>query len=51
MEWTKDTSHFDEDFIKDYNEECDEEYFLQVDVQYLENSHNLHKYLSFLPER
>ena len=23
FEWTKDTSQFNEDFIKNYNEECD----------------------------
>ena len=28
----KDTSQFNEDFIKNYNEESDEGYFLKVDV-------------------
>ena len=28
------TSQFNEDFIKGYNEERDEEYFLEVDIQY-----------------
>ena len=37
FECIKDTSQFNEDFIKSYNEECDEVYFLEVDVQYLEN--------------
>ena len=37
FECIKDTSQFNEDFIKNYNEECDEVYFLEVDVQYLEN--------------
>ena len=36
FEWIKDTSQFNEDFIKNYNEESDEEYFLEVDIQYLE---------------
>ena len=27
-------SEFDESFIKNYNEESDEEYFLEVEVQY-----------------
>ena len=37
FEWIKDTSQFNEDFIKSYNEENDKEYFLhQVDVQDLE---------------
>ena len=30
-----DTSQFNKDFIKNYNEESDERYFLEVDVQYL----------------
>ena len=33
FEWIKDTSQFNEDFIKNYNEESDEGYFLEVDVQ------------------
>ena len=36
FEWLKDTSQFNEDFIKDYHKESDEGYFLEVDVQYLE---------------
>ena len=32
FEWIEDTSQFNEDFIKSYNEECDEGYFLKVDV-------------------
>ena len=36
-EWIKDTFfQFNEDFIKNYNEESDEGYFLEVDVQYLD---------------
>ena len=41
FEWIKDTSQFNEDFIKNYNEESDGGYFFEVDVQYLENLHNL----------
>ena len=37
----KDTTQFNENFIKNYNEEDDEEYFLEVDVQYLEKLHEL----------
>ena len=47
----EDTFQFDGDFIKSYNEESDEEYFLEVDVQYLEKLHELHYDLPFLPER
>ena len=35
FEWIEDTSQFNEDFIKIYNEESDEGYFLEVDVQYI----------------
>ena len=45
------TSQFNEDFIKSYNEESDEGYFLEVDVRYLEKSHELHNDLPFIPER
>ena len=51
FEWIKDTSQFNEDFIKIYNEESDEGYFLEVDVQYLEKLHELLNDLPFLPER
>ena len=47
----KNTSQFNEDFIKNYNEESHEGYFLEVDVQYLEKLHELHNDLPFLPER
>ena len=36
FEWIIDTSQFNEDFIKNYNEESDEGYFVEVDVHYLE---------------
>ena len=51
FEWIKDTSQFNEDFIKNHNEETDEVYFLEVDFQYLEKLHELHNDLTFLPER
>ena len=37
--------------LKNYNEESDEEYFVELDVQYLENLHELHDDLSFLHKR
>ena len=37
--------------MKNYNEESDEGYFLEVDVQYLEKLHELHNDLPFLPKR
>ena len=42
FEWIEDTSQFNEDFIKNYNEESDERYFLEVDAQYPEKLHELH---------
>ena len=51
FEWIKDASQFNEDFIKNYNEESDEEYFLEVDVQYPEKLYELHSNLPFLLER
>ena len=51
FEWIEDSSQFNKDFIKDYSEETDEGYFLNVDVQYLEKLLELHNGLPFLPER
>ena len=51
FEWIEDTSQFNEDFIKSYNEESDKDYFLEVDVQYIQTLHELHNDLRFLPER
>ena len=51
FEWIKDTSQFNEDFIKNYNEESDERYFVKVDVQYIEKLHELHNDLPVLLER
>ena len=51
FECIKDTSKFNQDFIKDYNEESDEEYSVEVGVQYLEKLHEFHNDLPFLPER
>ena len=36
-----------EDFIKNYNEESDEGYFIEVDVKYPEKLHELHNELHF----
>ena len=46
-----DTCQFNEDFIKNYNEESNKGYFPEVDVQYPEKQHDLHNDLPFLPER
>ena len=51
FEWVKNLSTFNEDFIKEYDENSDIGYFLEVDVDYLEKLFNLLKDLPFLPER
>ena len=51
FEWIKDTSQFNEDFIKNYNRESDEGDFTEVNIQYLEKLHEPHNDLSFLQER
>ena len=51
FEWVRETSKFNEDFIKNYNEEHDERYFFEVDGQYVGKLHKLHNDLPFLPER
>ena len=50
FELVKDTSHFIEDFIENYNEESDEGYFSEVDAHFLENLHELDNDLWFSPE-
>ena len=47
----EDASQFNEAFIKKYNEESDEGYFLEVEVQYTEKLHEIHNDLPLLPER
>ena len=51
FKWVEDVSELNEDFIKCYSDESDERYFLEVDVQYPENLHNLYYGLSLLPKR
>ena len=51
FELTEETSHFNEDFIKNYIEKNDQGYFLEVEVEYPEKLHEFHNDLPFLPER
>ena len=51
FEWVKDATQFNENLIKNYNEESDEGYFLEVGVQYLKKLDQLHNDLPFLWER
>ena len=38
LEWVEDLSQFKEDFIKNYDENSDKGYFLEVDVEYPKSS-------------
>ena len=51
VEWKKDTSQYNGDFIKNYTEESDERYFVEVGVQVLEKLHKIYDGIPFLPER
>ena len=42
FEQTEDTSRFNEDFMKNCNEDIDQGYFLEVDIHYLEKLHKFH---------
>ena len=51
FKWVKKLSKFNEDFIKNYDENSNKGYILEVDVEYPKNLFNLHKDLRFLAER
>ena len=51
FKWVKRLYQFDERFIKDYDENSNKGYFLEVDVEYRKNLFNLYGDLLFLPER
>ena len=48
FKWMKNTSQFNEDFIKNYNKKSNEGYFLEVDVQYIEKLHEMSKILKLI---
>ena len=51
FKWVKNISRFNEIFIRNYDENSDKGYFLELDIDYPKQLCNLHKDLPFLPER
>ena len=51
FKWVKTLSRFNERFIKNYNENSDIGYFLEVDIDYLKELFNLQNDLPFSPEK
>ena len=51
FEWVEDLSQFKEDFIKNYDEDSNKGYFLEVVVEYPKKLFILHSALSFLSEK
>ena len=50
FEWVEDLSQFNKDFLKNYDEDNNKGYFLEVDVEYPKTLLNLPSDLPFLPE-
>ena len=51
FKWIKDVTEIDEKFIKNYDEDSDKGYILEVDIKYSRKLHDLHSDLPFLPKR
>ena len=51
FKWKANISMFDEEFIRNYDEESNKGYILKVVINYPKNLHDLHSYLPSLPER
>ena len=51
FKWIKDLFQFNERFIKNYDENGNKGYFLEVNVECPKNLFDLHKDLPFLPKR
>ena len=51
FKWVEKLSRFNERFIKNYNENNDRGYFLELDTDYPKKLFNHHRDLPFLPER
>ena len=50
-EWVEEISKFDERFIKNYDEDINKGYFLELDLERPKNLFNLHSGLPFLPDK
>ena len=51
FKWVEETSQFNIDFIKSYNEDSDREHFIEADIQYSEKGHEFHNESAFLHKR
>ena len=51
FKWIENTSQFNKDFITKYNDDSDEEHFLELDIQNNERLHEFHNDLPFLHKR
>ena len=51
FKWVEVASQNNEDYIKNYSEDTNTGYFIEVDVQYPQKLHEVYNYLPFLPER
>ena len=51
FKWIEDTSKLNEEFIKNYDENNDKGYILEVDVKGPRKLHDIHSDLLFLPKR
>ena len=49
FEWEQNIYKFNDDFIKNYDEDGNKRYFLEVDVEHPKKVFNLHRNLPFLP--
>ena len=51
FKWEEDISKFDENFIKNYDEEGNRGYFIEADIEYLKELHEKHSDFPFLLEK
>ena len=49
FKWCHDLEKFTNDFIKNYDEDSDAGYLLEVDIEYLKKLHESHRDLPLLP--